>query len=90
MLTLGHYPKAIYLQKKNKGADIAKTIKDVPKAIELGMSFEKDSVTFYEGMKKVVLEGEQKTIDGLIAEERTHLKRPTWEGRIGPLYQAGN
>lgn len=58
--------------KKNKGADIAETIKDAPKAIELGIGLEKDSILFYEWMKKLVLEGEQKIIDRLIGEEQEH------------------
>lgn len=61
--------------KKNKGARIAKDVKDDSEAIELGIGFEKDSILFYEGMKKVVLEAEQKIIDRLLKEEETHLRR---------------
>jgi len=60
---------------KDKGSEIAKTAKDDKKAVELGIGFEKDSIVFYEGMKKVVLEAEVKAIDGLIAQEQIHLKK---------------
>ena len=60
---------------KDKGGEIAKTAKDDKKAVELGIGFEKDSIVFYEGMKKVVPEAEVKVIDGLIAQEQGHLRK---------------
>ena len=61
--------------KKDKGTESAKSIKTDAEGVDLGIKFEKESIAFYEGMKKVVLEGEQKTIDRLIGEEQSHLKR---------------
>lgn len=61
--------------KENKGIDAAKDIKNDPEAIDLGIKFEKESIAFYEGMKKVVLESEQKIIDRLIKEEQEHLRK---------------
>ena len=61
--------------KENKGAELAKDIKTDKEAIDKGIKFEKDSIVFYEAMKKVVLEGEHKTIDKLIEEEKSHLKK---------------
>jgi len=63
--------------KENKGAEVAKNIKTDKEAMDTGIKFEKDSVVFYEAMKKVVLEGEHKTIDRLIEEEKAHLKKLT-------------
>jgi rubrerythrin len=61
--------------KKGKGIEIAKTAQDELEAITLGMGFERDSITFYEGMKKAVPESDKKTIDILISEERSHLDK---------------
>lgn len=61
--------------KKNKGLEIAKKIKNDKEAIDLGIGFEMDSILFYYEMKGVVLEGEYRVIDGLIEQEREHLRK---------------
>ncbi|MFC1666501.1 ferritin family protein [Candidatus Omnitrophota bacterium] len=61
--------------KKDKGIEMAKGAKSDKEAIELGIGFEKDSIVFYEGMKKVAPEHELKVIGGLIAQEQEHLKK---------------
>lgn len=63
--------------KKDKGMEAAKEIKTDTEGVDLGIKFENESISFYEGMKKVVLEGEQKIIDKLIEEEQSHLKKLT-------------
>jgi rubrerythrin len=60
---------------KDKGAEIARNAKDDTEAIEMGIKFEQDSITFYEGMKKVVPEHDHKMVDKLIAQEQEHLKK---------------
>jgi rubrerythrin len=60
---------------KDKGTSIAKHTKDDKEAIELGIDFEKDSIIFYEGMKRVVREAEHKLIDKLIEQEQAHLEK---------------
>ncbi len=62
---------------KDKGRDIAKKIKSDNEAIGLGIGFEKDSIIFYEGMKKVVPEYDLKIVDKLIEQEQHHLKMLT-------------
>ena len=59
---------------KDKGEELAKTIKSDEEAVDMGIGFEKDSILFYEGMKKVVPEYDHKIIDGLIIQEQNHLK----------------
>jgi len=61
--------------KKNKGEEIAKKTKTDIEAIEIAIGFERDSILFYEGMKKVVPESDRNTIDALIKEEQKHLER---------------
>jgi len=61
--------------KADKGAEIAKSTTNDREAVQKGIGFEKDSIVFYEGMKKVVLEHEQKIVDQLIAQEQTHLTK---------------
>lgn len=63
--------------KVNKGAEIAKKIKDEGEAIASGIGFEKDSILFYHEMKRFVLGGEQKVMDKLIEEEQEHLRKLT-------------
>ncbi len=60
---------------KDKGEGIAKNTKGDKEGIELGMGFEKDSILFYEGMRKVVPEHDHKVLDELISEERNHLRQ---------------
>ena len=45
------------------------------KSIELGISAEKDSILFYYGMKDLMPEPVQKTVDKIIAEEKSHLRQ---------------
>jgi len=60
--------------KEKRGSEIAKKIKTEPEAIELGIGFEKDSILFYQEMKKFVLEPEQGIIEKLLEEEKRHLR----------------
>lgn len=62
---------------KDKGIKIAKDTKNDAEAIELGIGFEKDSIIFYEGMKKVVPEHDCKILNSLITQEQNHLKQLT-------------
>jgi len=59
---------------KDKGAEIAKKIKSDEEALDMGIVFEKDSIVFYGGMKKVVPEYDHNLLDGLIEEEKKHLR----------------
>jgi rubrerythrin len=59
---------------KNKGSEIARNTKSDKEAVELGIGFEKDSIIFYEGMKRVVSPKDHKIIEELILQEQGHLK----------------
>ncbi len=60
---------------KGKGAEIAKNITSDKEAFDRGIESEKDSIQFYEGMKKIVPEHDLRIADKLIAEEQSHLKQ---------------
>lgn len=62
---------------ENKGSHIAKQTKDDKEAVNLGIGFEKDSIIFYEGMKKVVPAGDLRIVEELILEEQNHLTQLT-------------
>jgi len=62
---------------KDKGVEIAKSILSDAEAIELGIGFEKDSIIFYEGMKKVIPGYDFVIINQLIEQEQNHLKMLT-------------
>lgn len=58
---------------KDKGKEIAKKIKSDKQAVDKGIGFEKDSIIFYEGMKKVVPAYDHKILAELISQEQSHL-----------------
>lgn len=62
---------------KEKGEEIAKKIKTDKEAVEKGIAFEKDSIVFYEGMKRVVPDFDRKIVDELIVQEQSHLVQLT-------------
>src|SRR3989338_5788821 len=62
---------------KERGEKIAKGIKSDKEAVETGIGFEKDSIVFYEGMKRMVPEYDQKILRELIAQEESHLMQLT-------------
>jgi rubrerythrin len=59
---------------KNKGEAIAKTVKTDKEAMNTGIGFEKDSIVFYEGIKRTVPDYDKKIVDELIVQEELHLK----------------
>ena len=59
---------------KNQGELIAKKMSSDKEAIDTGVGFEKESILFYEGMKKVVPENDHNIIDALITQEQNHLR----------------
>lgn len=61
--------------KEGKGRTIAQKIKDDSSAIDMGISFEKDSIIFYEGMKRSVTEDDKGLLDELIRQEEGHLRQ---------------
>ena len=58
---------------KDKGAEIAKGIKTSEEGLEMAIGFEKDSILFFEEMKKLVPEKSRSLVDALIQEEKKHL-----------------
>lgn len=61
--------------KKDIGSQIAKNIISDKDAVDLSIGFEKDSIIFFEGMKKMVPEYDHKVIDELITQEQRHLRQ---------------
>ena len=59
---------------RDQGKKIAQKTKSDQEAIEMGIGFEKDSIIFYEGMKKIVPEDDHKIIEQLIIQEQNHLR----------------
>lgn len=62
---------------KDKGREIAQKTQSDKEAVDLGIGFEKDSIIFYEGMKKVVPDYDHKIVDALIEQEHKHLLQLT-------------
>lgn len=60
---------------KDKGKEIARAAKSDKQAIDIGIQAEKDSIVFYEGMKKAVPDYGSKIIEEVILQEQGHLKQ---------------
>ncbi len=58
---------------KNKGKETARKVKNEIEALDLGIGFEKESIVFYEEMKRIMPEKDINLLEGLIREERKHL-----------------
>jgi len=59
--------------KENTGKAIANVIKTDKEAVGKAIGFEKESIIFYEGIRKIVSDANKKVIDYLIEQENTHL-----------------
>lgn len=57
----------------NTGKDAAKTLSTDKEAIAFAIGVEKDSILFYEGMKKFIPQGDIPLLNELIAQEQQHL-----------------
>ena len=62
---------------KDKGKEVARDTKSDTEAVDMGIGLEKDSIIFYEAMKKAVPENDIKMLDELIAQEQNHLRQLT-------------
>jgi len=60
---------------EDKGRALAKSTKSDKEAVELGIRFEKDSILFYEAMKKSIPQAHQRIVDQLILQETSHLQK---------------
>lgn len=59
--------------KENKGEELAKAVKSDKEAVDMGIKFERDSIVFYEGIKRTVPDYDRKIIDELITQEQRHM-----------------
>lgn len=64
----------VFIQ-KNKGNELAQKINNNEDAIKMAIEFEKDSILFFEGMKKLVNQKDQKIVENLINQEQNHLRK---------------
>jgi len=60
--------------RKDTGRQVAAKVKSEKEAFDLGIGFEKDSIIFYEGIKRAVVAYDHKIIDELILQEQGHLR----------------
>lgn len=63
--------------KENAGRGVANAIKTDKEAVKKAIGFEKESIIFYEGVKKIVPDNDKKIIDCLIEQEKAHLRQLT-------------
>ena len=60
---------------KDKGRAIAEKVTSEKEAAELGIEFERDSVSFYRGMKKITSPEDTKFVDMIIEQEKDHVRQ---------------
>jgi rubrerythrin len=63
--------------KAGKGEEMAKMAKTDEEGFDLAVGFEKESIIFYEAMKRVVPDFDLKILEELIAQEVNHLRKLT-------------
>ncbi len=61
--------------KKDKGHEIASKIKNSKEAIEMAVSFEEESIRFFEEAKKTVSAEDEFLIDKIILQEENHINK---------------
>lgn len=71
---LGKLASENVFTKDNEGKKAAQSVKTPIEAVDLGIKFEKDSISLFEAMKKVVPLENKSIINSLIAQEHGHLK----------------
>jgi rubrerythrin len=59
----------------DKIKDIVKNVNSDVEAIQIGIGFEKDSIIFYNDMKKFIPQSDQEIVDKIIEEEKAHLTK---------------
>lgn len=60
---------------KDKAGVVSETVKSDREAVDVGIAAEKDSIIFYEGMKKIVPKKDLGVVNELIAQEQSHLRQ---------------
>lgn len=60
---------------KDKARDLAKTLTTDTEAVDLGIKMEKNSLVFYQGIKKMVLPEDRHVVDELLRQEEGHLMK---------------
>jgi len=58
---------------RNVGGNLAQKATSAMEAVDMALKFEKDSILFFEGMRRFVPEKKHPTIDKMIEEEKTHI-----------------
>jgi rubrerythrin len=61
--------------KRDAGRELAQRIITPHEAVEMALEFEKESILFFEGMRRFLPRESQETVDQLIAEEKKHIVR---------------
>ncbi|MGQ9532555.1 MAG: ferritin-like domain-containing protein [Desulfotomaculales bacterium] len=54
---------------------LAKRVTSPREALDLALGFEKDSLLFFHELRQLVPEGERGVVDGIIREEREHVRK---------------
>jgi len=61
--------------KRDVGRKLAQQVTSPHEAVETALEFEKESILFFEGMRRLLPQEGQETVDRLIAEEKRHIVR---------------
>jgi len=72
---LDSFVKEKVFQAPDKATEEAEKISGPLEAVDWGVSFERRSIEFYRGIRNIVREAEQATMDTIIAEEQNHIRR---------------
>lgn len=63
--------------RENAGIEFARAIHNVKDAVDKAINFERESIIFYDGIKKAVFDSGKPAVDSLIEQEKLHLQQLT-------------
>ncbi len=59
---------------EEKAISLAKTVKDPEKAVDIAISFEKDTLLFFHELLKIIPEKSKDTVQQIVDEEKRHIR----------------
>lgn len=76
-INMSYVADGIVFTREEQGEALAKSMKSMNEAAAMALKFEKDALVFYEGIKKLMPDDDQKVIDMIIGEEQKHVEHLT-------------
>jgi len=76
-INMSYVADEIVFTREDQGEALAKSVKSTGEAAAMALKFEKDALVFYEGIKKLMPDEDQKIVEMIIGEEQKHVEHLT-------------